>query len=70
MRKIICFLFGHLAYTYNSGTGDSPEQSWACAYCRKDLSIGDEFWGLNINNKITRFLSKLNKKDTTNNLPF
>lgn len=70
MSKIICFIFGHLPYTYNGGTYEDPEQAWACSYCNKDLTYGDEYWGLNLNNKITKLLKGKDKEIDNKDLPF
>lgn len=70
MKKIICFIFGHLPFTYNCGTQVSPEQGWGCAYCGKDLTFVDEYWGLNLNNKVTKYLHNKNNKITNDDDDF
>lgn len=71
MKKLICYIFGHLAYTYNSGSNEDPEQSWACLYCQTDLIEGDELWGFNLNYKITKFFyDRQNKVDSDIEIPF
>lgn len=71
MKKILCFIFGHNAYTYNRGTDTDPEQAWACSYCGKELEYGDEHWGLNLNWRVTEFFTKKYKTELNeNDLPF
>lgn len=65
MKKIICFIFGHLSpYTYNSGTPGDPEQAWACSYCHKKLEYRSEFWGLRLSTRLGSFLFKSKNKVT------
>lgn len=70
MSKLLCFIFGHIGVSYNCGTGESPEEGWMCANCGTELQYGDEHWGIELNNRITRWFYERSRKDDDSDLPF
>ncbi|MHA1400184.1 MAG: hypothetical protein ACTSQE_07530, partial [Candidatus Heimdallarchaeaceae archaeon] len=57
MKKIICFIFGHVVFKYNGGSHESPEEAWECFYCNKDLTYYEpKDFGLELNSKVTQYL--------------
>ena len=67
-KKVICYIFGHLPYTYNCGSFECPEQAWGCSYCDTELTYGDEHWGLNLNNRVTKWLQDRELQNYKNTL--
>lgn len=66
MKRIICYIFGHLPYTFNGGSFESPEQAWGCSYCGKDLSDERDYRSLDLNSKVTKYFQDKEMKRYNN----